>query len=155
MNRFGGGYGGILRPLSACVHFVYNDCIDDSINKTVSQVEEKGIAHAYLDYDARNEHARLPDQIADVLGLPNRPYGHLPWVELLDDLGSLSFRANGLVIVIDNADILLEKARNDFFSLTESFLTQFHHWFEKKKPCHLCFQMERNELIGKLFFRSS
>ena len=74
-----------------------------------------------------------------------------PWVPFLDDLISLSFRLNGLVIVVDNADVLMETARGDVFDLIEAFLIQFHHWFEKKKPCHLCFQMERNELIGRIF----
>jgi hypothetical protein len=30
-------------------------------------------------------------------------------------------------------------------------LIQFHHWYDQKKPCHLCFQMEENQSIRGLF----
>jgi hypothetical protein len=56
-----------------------------------------------------------------------------------------------MVLAIDNAAELLRENSNDMFDLIESFLLQLHHWLEKEKPCHLCLQMERNELVRKAF----
>jgi hypothetical protein len=40
------------------------------------------------------------------------------------------------------------------FRLIEAFLIQVHHWMEKKKPCHLCFQMEPNDSLRAQFVMS-
>jgi hypothetical protein len=93
--------------------------------------------------------------LARALELAHAPYGRLPWVEFLDDLITLSFRYPGLVIVVDHADILLRERPDDMFDLIEAFLTQFHHWYDKKKPCHLCFQMEQNDSVGRVFVRGA
>jgi hypothetical protein len=42
--------------------------------------------------------------------------------------------------VVDHADSLLRERPDDMFDLIEAFLTQFHHWYDQKKPCHLCFR---------------
>ena len=162
------GYAGIWLPLSACVHFVRNDEIDDSLIEMVEDLREKKITWAYVDYEIVSKSgANIADHIARVLRLEHAPYGGPPyggpcsqgvgihWVRFLDDLITLSSHVTGVVIVIDNADLLFAEARNDAFDLVESFLIQFHHWLEKKKPCHLCFQMERNELIGRAFSPAS
>jgi len=103
--------------------------------------------------EIRNTPSDIGDHIARVLKLDNPPYGRAanPWVPFLDDLITLSDRVDGLALAIDNAHILFAQARNDAFDLIESFLIQFHHWFEKKKPCHLCFQMEENKLVREAF----
>ena len=56
-----------------------------------------------------------------------------------------------MVLIIDNSDVFLKEKPRDLFDLIETFLLQFHHWFEKRKPCHLCFQMEKNEIIRLTF----
>lgn len=145
------GYGGIQLPLSACIHFVRNDEIDNALPKMVSALKKNGIVCAYVDYAPGANAISLANCIANILALDHQPYGPQPWVRFLDDLITKSVQLNGLVIVVDNADILMETIRNDVFDLIEAFLIQFHHWFEKKKPCHLCFQMERNPLIGQIF----
>jgi len=55
------------------------------------------------------------------------------------------------VIIVDRADILLHERPDDMFDLIEAFLIQFHHWYDQKKPCHLCFQMEENQSVRGLF----
>jgi len=55
-----------------------------------------------------------------------------------------------LVIVLDNAADFLATAPTEFFDLIEAFMVQFNHWFKLNKPCHLCFQMEKNPLIAEL-----
>ncbi len=76
------------------------------------------------------------------LASASAPYGGRaglsPWVRFEDDLIDLSVRYPGLVIVVDHADILLREKRHDMFELIEEFLHCFYHWYEKKKPCHLC-----------------
>jgi hypothetical protein len=59
------------------------------------------------------------------------------------------------VIVVDRADILLRERPDDFFNLIEAFLVQFHHWYDQKKPCHLCLQMEENQSVRGLFVAES
>jgi hypothetical protein len=145
------GYSGIHLPLSACIHFVRNDEIDNGLHEMVSALKKNEIVCAYVDYAPGANAVSLANYIANILELDHQPYGPRPWVPFLDDLISESFRLNGLVIVVDNADVLMETARNDVFDLIEAFLIQFHHWFENKKPCHLCFQMERTHSLGKFF----
>jgi len=36
------------------------------------------------------------------------------------------------VIIVDRADILLRERPDDMFDLIESFLIQFHHWYDQK-----------------------
>jgi hypothetical protein len=67
-----------------------------------------------------------------------------------DDLISLAYKKFGLVIVLDNAADFLATAPAEFFDLIEAFMVQFNHWFKLNKPCHLCFQMEKNILIADL-----
>jgi len=56
-----------------------------------------------------------------------------------------------MIAVIDDADAMFSKDRDEAFDLIEAFLLQFHHWFEKKKPCHLCFQLRPNPQIEQIF----
>jgi hypothetical protein len=149
------GYSGIHLPMSGCVRFVVDCDFADTLRETVVDLKSKGVVCGYVDYmDIRRTHERIGDHIAAVLKLPNAPYrGPIsPWVPFLDDLIALSARVNGLVLVIDNAGFFLENDRDEAFALIEAFLIQFHHWLEKKKPCHLCFQMEKNELIRQVFY---
>jgi hypothetical protein len=64
-------------------------------------------------------------------------------------LGTLSERETGVVLFLDRSDVFLTENRRAMFRLIETFLVQVHHWMEQKKPCHLCFVMEPNELVRK------
>ena len=147
------GYSGIDRSLSACLHFVRNDEVDESLAQHVQGMKDLKITCTYIDYIAmRGSNVGVANYIGRVLELENAPYYPVEhWVAFLDDLISLSDEIQGLVIVIDNAHQFFAEARNEAFDLIESFLIQFHHWLEKRKPCHLCFQMEPNALIRRVF----
>src|ERR1051326_4273909 len=148
------GYGGLHMPTSACVHFVRNDEIDDSIYDSVAELNRLGIQCAYLNYSHGMGARDITNNIAGSLHLDHHPYqsGPIrPWLPWLDDLIALSRRVNGLVLIIDSADVFFNESRNDAFDLIEVFLIQFSDWFEKKKPCHLCFQIEPNDLVKKAF----
>jgi hypothetical protein len=56
-----------------------------------------------------------------------------------------------MVLFVDSADVFLAENTRGMFRLIESFLIQVHHWIEKKKPCHLCFQMEPNDSLKAQF----
>jgi len=75
-------------------------------------------------------------------------------VPFLDDLITLSEQEKGIVLFIDSADMFLAQNSRGMFSLIEAFLIPVHHWMEKKKPCHLCFQMEPNDSLRAQFVMS-
>jgi hypothetical protein len=56
-----------------------------------------------------------------------------------------------MALIMDNSEVFLNENPHDLLDLTESFLLQFHHWFEERKPCHLCFQMEKNDIVRLAF----
>jgi hypothetical protein len=97
----------------------------------------------------------IADPLGRALQLQHAPYGGLPWIPFLDDLITLAHRYRGLVSVVDHADSLLRERPDDMFDLIEAFLTQFHHWYDQEKPCHLCFQMERNDSVRRVFVRGA
>jgi hypothetical protein len=144
------GYEGLDRPWSRCIHFVRRQMSEVDLREMRSKLQKQGIVRAYVEY-SRNSEISLANQIASRLSLDNQPHGQSPWVPFLDDLITLSYRQNGLAIIVDNADDLFRDNQDDAFDLIEAFLIQFHHWFEKQKPCHLCFQIENNPVLQKVF----
>jgi hypothetical protein len=146
-----GGYEDVLRASSHCVHFIYSAHTEAQLEAVAGIVKRAGIKVAYLDCSQIGTgNSNIIDSIAEFLKLENFPYGvrtsqHQPeaWVPFLDDLITLSYQESGLVILLDCADSLFEKSNREMFMLIEIFLIQFHHWFEKSKPCHLYFQMYR------------
>ena len=148
-----GGYHYIELPVTNCVHFV-QDCGSSSIESTVEAARRKGVRFAYWSYlDGGREATTIANPLAAALGLEHAPYGGLPWVPFLDDLITLAYRHDGLVIVIDRADLLITERREGMFDCVEAFLHQFHHWYDQKKPCHLCFQMVKDDHVTELFTR--
>jgi hypothetical protein len=79
------------------------------------------------------------------------PFQPQVWLPLLDDLITLSWHEKGIVIFVDSAHVFLAEHPRGMFRLIESFLIQVHHWMEKKKPCHLCFQMEPTDSLRAQF----
>jgi hypothetical protein len=79
------------------------------------------------------------------------PYQPEVWVPFLDDLITLSKHEKGIVLFVDSADAFLAENSRGMFRLIEAYLIQVHHWMEKKKPCHLCFQMERDDSLRAQF----
>ena len=155
-------YSTVLRSSSDCVHFIYGDQDEEDDRSIANELTKRGIVCAYIDYQgiAHDGDAHIANAIARVLRLQHHPYGaresrYQPerWVPFLDDLITLSHGSSGLVIIIDNADIFLTANSREMFELIETFLIQFHHWLEGKKPCHLCFQMTKNTLVESVFAR--
>jgi len=148
------GYSGIDLSSSACVRFVRNSEVDGSEQQLFEDARRRGIRCVYVASSAEETEGVLANQIAEALDLDNAPYETRHWVCLLDDLITLAHREPGLVIVVDNAWLLMERRPNELCDLVEAFLTQFHHWFEQRKPCYLCFQMEANANVA-YFVRAS
>lgn len=146
------GYQQLHLSRSACIHFVDAAESEASIETSFQQVFANSIDCAYVDYAQHDSSVgAFVNAIAAALNLEHAPYPAKSWLQWLDDLITLSFKSKGLVIVIDNADRMLGENRDQMFDLIEAFLTQFHHWFEKGKPCHLCLQMQRNPALQKFF----
>jgi hypothetical protein len=146
------GYSAIDLPMTRCVRFVRNHEIDGSEGRIVEAALKEGVKFVYWDYlDGRGESVTIADPLGRALELDHAPYGKFPWVPFLDDLITLAYRLRGLVIIVDHADGLLRERPDDLFNLIEAFLIQFHHWYDQKKPCHLCFQMEENQFVRRLF----
>jgi hypothetical protein len=145
-------YEALHLPLTRCVHFVKNREIDGSEGRVVEAAIKEGVKCVYWNYvDGGSGSITIADPLGIALKLEHAPYGRLPWIPFLDDLITLAHRYRGLVIILDRADILLHERPDDMFDLIEAFLIQFHHWYDQKKPCHLCFQMEENQSIRRLF----
>jgi hypothetical protein len=126
----------------------------------VDEAIGRGVKYVYWDYlDGGGTSTTIADPLGTTLQLEHAPYGGRgglgPWIRFVDDLISLSYRYPGLVIVVDHADSLLREKPDEIFDLVEAFLTQFHHWYDQKKPCHLCFQMERKIPYGEDFLEEA
>lgn len=147
------GYSDIARSTSACIHFVETAQLNEELIDLKDELVAANIRWAYIDAaELLIEPEKTCDVVAAAIQAEHAPYdeaGH--WVKLLDDMITLSSELPGLVIVVDHADQLLSKDRVKIFELIEAFLIQFHHWFKKAKPCHLCFQMSDHTLVSELF----
>jgi hypothetical protein len=145
-------YQGLHLPLTRCVHFVNTHESDETLEYVVRAATTEGVRFVYWSFlDNGNKSVTIADPLGEALELEHAPYGKAPWVRFLDDLITLAYRYPGLVIVVDRADILLRERPDDMFDLVEAFLIQFHHWYDQKKPCHLCLQMNENQSVRKLF----
>ena len=126
--------------------------IDGSEEHVIEAAIAEGVKCVYWNYlDGGSGSTTIADSLGRALELEHAPYGRVPWVEFLDDLITLAHRYRGLVMIIDRADMLLRERPDDMFDLIETFLLQFHHWYDQKKPCHLCLQMEENHSVRRLF----
>ena len=145
-------YEALHLPLTRCVHFVKTREFDGSQESVVQAAIKEGVKCVYWNYlDGGSESVTIADPLGMALKLEHAPYGTLPWIKFLDDLITLAHRYRGLVIIVDRADTLLRERPDDMFDLIEAFLIQFHHWYDQKKPCHLCLQMEENKSVQGLF----
>lgn len=155
------------QPVTRCVHFVRTREFSKFLESDVETARRKGVKFSYWNYlNGGRESASVASPLATALGLEHAPYGHLPslqhapygnllWVKFLDDLITLAYRYDGLVIVIDRADLLVTEKCDEMFNCLEAFLVQFHHWYDQKKPCHLCFQMVEDDYVTNLFTREA
>jgi len=140
--------------MSACVHYVESQKVDEEeLRELKDELETAQIRCAYVDCRTLlSAPENTCEAVAVAIGAEHLPHGEKGhWVKLLDDMITLSVELPGLVIVMDHADQLFALDRSQIFNLTESFLIQFHHWLEKDKPCHLCFQMSPHLLVAEIF----
>jgi hypothetical protein len=150
-------YEALNLPLTRCVHFVKNQEFEGTQHSVVQAALKEGVTFVYWSYlESGSESITIADPLGIALKLEHAPYGTswvngISWVRFLDGLITLAYRYKGLVIIIDHADVLLRERPDDMFDLIESFLTQFHHWYDQKKPCHLCLQMEKNPSVRRSF----
>jgi len=148
------GYEFLNRPVTCCIHFVRTQEASNYLQSEVEVARTKGIKFAYWNYlDGGRESSSIADPLATAIGLEHVPYGNLRWTQFLDDLITLAYRFDGLVIVVDRADLLITERRDEMFNCLEAFLVQFHHWYDQKKPCHLCFQMVQDDYVANFFTR--
>ncbi|MHB8816431.1 MAG: hypothetical protein ACYDAE_24640 [Steroidobacteraceae bacterium] len=157
------GYGRLKLSSSGCVHFMHADFFSGETQAAVGDLRSAGIRCVYADYrNLDNGDLHIANAIARALNLqhapyppPTSPFQPQVWVPFLDDLIALSEQEKGgIVIFVDSADVFLAQNRREMFRLIEAFLIQVDEWMEKRKPCHLCFQMEPNDSLGSQFVTS-
>ena len=144
------------QPTMRCVHFVRTSAPSGFLEEQVEAAKRVGVRFAYWNYlHGGRESGTIATPLGIAIGLDNAPYGIRPWVQFLDDLITLAYRYDGLVIVVDRADLLLTEKSDEMFDCLEAFMVQFHHWYDGKKPCHLCFQMMEDDEVTNLFTREA
>jgi len=153
------GYWDIGKSTSHCVTFVETEEVDDDLVELVANVRQRGFRIAYVDCERFRERPwEIGSEVGFQLKMAHPPYhekNELNLVRWLDDLISLAYSTQGVVIVLDNADRVFEKHRRHMTQLIEAFLIQFDHWLDKKVPCHLCLQMSPHPLVARLFRNGS
>jgi hypothetical protein len=144
------------QPSLRCLHFVRTSLPSEILEEQIEAARKIGVKFAYWNYlqGGRNS-TTIASPLGLAIGLVHPSYGKLAWVQFLDDLITLAYRYNGLVIVIDRADLLLAEKSDEMFECVEAFMVQFHHWYDQKKPCHLCFQMVEDPYVTDLFRREA
>jgi hypothetical protein len=156
------GYGRLKLSSSGCVHFMYADFFSGEAPAAVGDLRSAGIRCVYTDYrNIEQGDLHIANTVARELNLQHAPYPprtspYQPevWVPFLDDLIALSEHEKGLALFVDSADAFLAQNSRGMFRLIEAFLIPVHHWMEKNKPCHLCFQMEPNDSLRAQFVMS-
>jgi hypothetical protein len=138
---------------------MYADFSSDEAQDVLGDLRSAGIRCVYTDYRKIGcGDLHIANALARELNLQHAPYPPSTspfqpevWVPFLDDLITLSGHENGVVLFVDSADVFLADNSRGMFRLINAFLIQVHHWMEKKKPCHLCFQMEPNDSLRAQF----
>jgi hypothetical protein len=138
---------------------MYADFFSEEAQAVVVDLRSAAVRCVYMDYrNIENGDLHIANTVARELNLQHAPYPPRTspfqpevWVPLLDDLITLSDHEKGIVLFVDSADLLLAENSRGMFRLIEAFLIQVHHWMEKNKPCHLCFQMEANDSLKAQF----
>jgi len=149
------GYADITRSTSACVHFVDANEVHEEDRDLITHARASGTMFVYVDCVAFLDRPwEIPSAIGTLAKTNHPPYhdgDKVRWVRWLDDLISLAHTSPGLVIILDNADQLFARHRKLATEMIEAYLIQFHHWLERNKPCHLCFQMSSTPLLRSWF----
>jgi hypothetical protein len=152
-------YEHLDRPdLGGRIHFRFAEPIDVAARYVgPAKLAKQGIACAYLD-------AKMSETEAlNSLGLqlrtdnppydPNPPAGMKGWYRFMDDLETLSQREAGMTIIVDNAARLFAEPRSWAFELIEVWVLQLPGWLQRKRPCHLIFQMDPDPHVEAIYSR--
>src|SRR5882672_10448104 len=98
----------LYRSTTHCVHFVRTSASSEFLEAEVEAARRVGVKFAYWNYSHGGKESRsVADPLAMALVLEHAPYGNLPWTQFLDDLITLAYRYDGLVITVDRADLLV------------------------------------------------
>jgi len=145
------GFSYIELSHSASVHFVGNEelaGVESEIEEILIGVRDRGFR--CISIDARSTEV-TSQSLANLLGLAlqleHAPYDQQHWLQLSDDMITLAYRDPGLLIVVENAEVLASAPASGLFELIENFLLQLHHWLEQKKPCHLYFLLDPSPIM--------
>jgi hypothetical protein len=148
------GYSDITRATSSCLHFVDASEVDPEDRESFSEARAGGSVIVYLNCaEFVGRHWLIPSEIGRIASMDHHPYHEgteANWVRWLDDLISLAHSRDGLVLVLDNAHTVFVPQLRFFTSMIEAFMIQFHHWSEREKPCHLCFQLSPTPLVHEI-----
>ena len=138
------GYNDFDRLDSLGVHFVYADEVDfDFLVGMPVYALSHGVHVAYIDgAEVVSGNLDLCNSVGNAVNTDNRPYGVSAWWPLCDDLVALSYRAGGLLVVVDNSRELLASREREVLKFVEIFQIQSRHWVDQGKICDLYFQMD-------------
>lgn len=144
-------------PVGGRVHFRRSEP-EDEPSEYVSPMKlaQDGIAFAYVDGSKLSEEEAL-NSLGIQLRTENPPYEPHPplgmkgWYRFMDDLETLSERAGGLVIIVDNAAPLFANAASWVFELITIWVHQLAGWQRRRLPCHLVFQMEPDPSVQSTY----
>ena len=151
------GYFDIVRSTTACVHFVFETKLDDEfLSEIRERLKHDGVLVAYLDgRDLLDGVSRFCSVVGAAIGAEHAmECMEESYVVLFDDMVSLSNTLPGLVLIVDRAWEVFDADRVTAFGFVEGFLSQLHHWLDRGRPCHLCFQMSPNEDVKKYFLNN-
>jgi hypothetical protein len=153
-------YEHLDRPdLGGRIHFRYaepGDVADRYLRP--AKLAEQGIAFAYLDA-AKVSEAEALNSLGQQLRTDHLPYdpnataGMKAWYRFMDDLETLSQREAGMAIIVDMAARLFAEPRSWAFQLIEVWVLQLPGWQQRKRPCHLIFQMDPNPHVEAIYGR--
>lgn len=138
----------VVRP----VQFMYECGSDRDYQEAIRNLRAESISVIYFNCaEYLGRCYELRDAIGYAAGMDHPPYtGDEPiqWVRWWDDLYSLGLRSSGMVVVLDNAQLMFDAERQFMTFLLEWFLQAYKSWAQRGVPLSVCFQMEPCPALG-------
>jgi hypothetical protein len=151
-------YGLQVFPTGLCVHFIDEAPPEAELREFANELKSKNVDVVYIDFVEFSQKLwAIPDAIGFAAGTDHPPYSEgqeVSWTRWWDDMLSLGSVSTGLMIVIDNAHLLLAQNRKFLTDLLENFLHGQRAWIKGDVPYHLCFQMVACPSVKAVFHLS-